>query len=196
MKYCKNVDMHHPKWLVILKQHCLLQTTTNSPRQYIIGERERANLVVRTARIFYIYLRPYVVRLCMLQDCALLFIRKDFKIFTCLPVIMSCIYECAYMCLYGVCVTLSQSWIIPEKMPFVVVKERRKERARETPEQREARLYQHRLRDRERGYYTRCLAVISMRNLASERTLVYSLAFAALFDTWQRLYTSFKSLWF
>ena len=31
--------------------------------------------------------------------------------------------------------------------------------------------------------FTRCLAVISMRNLASERTLVYSLAFAALFDT-------------
>ena len=59
----------------------------------------------------------------------------------------------------------------------------REHRARETPEQREARLYQRRLRDRERGYYTRCLAVISMRNLASERTLVYSLAFAALFDT-------------
>ena len=46
----------------------------------IIGERERANLVVRTARIFYIYLRPYVVQLRMLQDYALLFIRKDFKI--------------------------------------------------------------------------------------------------------------------
>ena len=30
--------------------------------------------------------------------------------------------------------------------------------------------------------FTRCLAVISTRNLASERTLVYSLGFAALFN--------------
>ena len=30
---------------------------------------------------------------------------------------------------------------------------------------------------------TLCLAVVSSRNLASERTLVYSLVFAALFDT-------------
>ena len=62
-------------------------------------------------------------------------------------------------------------------------KREREHRARETPEQREPRLYQRRLRDRERAYFTRCLAVISMRNLASERTLVYSLPFAALFDT-------------
>ena len=33
-------------------------------------------------------------------------------------------YECVNICLCGVCVTLSQSWIIPEKMPFVVVEER------------------------------------------------------------------------
>ena len=42
--------------------------------------------------------------------------------------------------------------------------------------------------------FTRCLAVISMWNLASERTLVYSLAFAALFDTWPRLYISLSNL--
>ena len=65
----------------------------------------------------------------------------------------------------------------------------RRERAlcpcRETPERGEARLYQRRLRDREHAFFviTRCLAVISMGNLASERTLVYWLAFAALFDT-------------
>ena len=56
----------------------------------------------------------------------------------------------------------------------------REHRARETPEQREARLYQRRLRDRELFC---CLAVVSIRNRASERTLVYLLAFAALFDT-------------
>ena len=59
----------------------------------------------------------------------------------------------------------------------------REHRARETPQQREARLYQRRLRDREFQIFTRCLAVVSIRNLASERTLVYSLAFAVLFDT-------------
>ena len=59
----------------------------------------------------------------------------------------------------------------------------REHRARETPEQREARLYQRRLCDKDFKFFTRCLAVISIRNLASERTLVYSLAFAALFDT-------------
>ena len=51
----------------------------NAGRVYIIGERERANLAVQTARIFY-YLSTYVVQLRVLQDYALLFIRKDFKI--------------------------------------------------------------------------------------------------------------------
>ena len=56
-----------------------LMWTGRAPRccmYVVIGERERANLVVRTARI----LRPYVVQLRMLQDYALLFIRKDLKI--------------------------------------------------------------------------------------------------------------------
>ena len=35
MKFCKNVDIRHPKRLVILIS---LQATTNSPRQYIIME--------------------------------------------------------------------------------------------------------------------------------------------------------------
>ena len=35
----------------------------------------------------------------------------------------------------------------------------REHRARETPEQREARLYQRRLRDRERAYFTCCLFI-------------------------------------
>ena len=42
--------------------------------------------------------------------------------------------------------------------------------------------------------FTRCLAVISMRNLASERTLVYSLVFVALLN--EAVYTSFQSSWF
>ena len=54
----------------------------------------------------------YVVQLRMLQDYALFFIRKDF---TCC--LMSCVYMCVYAC---VCVCNSQSWISPEKMPFVV----------------------------------------------------------------------------
>ena len=66
----------------------------------------------------YIYLRPYVVQLRMLQDYALLFIRKGFNMLTC-PLVMS---------LYTrVCSSvLSHSWISPEKMPFVV-EERGKE---------------------------------------------------------------------
>ena len=56
-----------------------------------------------------------------------------------------------YMCVSTrVCRSvLSQSWISQEKMPFVVEGER-DHRARETPEKREARLSQRRLRDRER----------------------------------------------
>ena len=54
-----------------------------------------------------------------------------------------------------------------ERMPFVV-----EERGKEN-------IVSVRLLSR----FTRCLAVISMRNLASERTLVYSLAFPALFNT-------------
>ena len=55
--------------------------TSSSTLSVFIGERERANLVVRTARI-----RPYVVQLRMLQHYALLFIRKGFKHFHMLSV--------------------------------------------------------------------------------------------------------------
>ena len=55
---------------------------------------------------------------------------------------------------YSVCGSvLLQSWISPEKMPSVVEERGKERRARETPEQREARLYQRRLRDRERAYF-------------------------------------------
>ena len=91
------------------------------------------------------------------------------------------------------------SWISPDKMPFVV-EERWKENIAPV-----------RLLSREQlvcisvacvvgnlEIFTRCLAVISMRNLASERTLVYIFpgircALRYLTDT---VYTSFQSSWF
>ena len=105
--------------------------------------------------------------------------------FTCLPVIMSHvrIRVCIHVPIRSVCNSLAIMDHSREDALCRRRRERGKESARETPEQREARLYQRRLRDRERGYCIRCLAVISMQNLASERTRVYSLAFAALFDT-------------
>ena len=120
-------------------------------------------------RGIFLIIRPYVVQLRMLLDYALLFIRKDFYIFTCcLP--DSGIATC-------VCSSVvSQSWISPGKMSFVV-----EERGKEN-------VVPVRLLSRERFVrigvacvignvlifiFTRCLAVISMRNLASERTLVY-----------------------
>ena len=155
--------------------YVVYSTVREGPRDRL-GEWERANLVVRTALNFYIifpffwhlflsngeyiYLRLYVIQLRMLHDYALLFIRKDFKIFTRRrqPVIMSCvnrIYVRIRLC------------VAPYSRNHAL-----SPRACETPEQR-VRLYQCRLRDRARAYFTRCLAVISMRNLASERTLVW-----------------------
>ena len=139
-------------------------------RAIIIGERERANLMVQTARISTTVRRPTAHAPGLRAY------------FHCMPVIMSCVYT-------RVCSSvLSQSWTSPEKMPFVI-----EERGKEN-------VVPVRLLSRERlvcisvacvignaQIFTRCLAVISMRYLASERTPVYSLAFAALFDTWPRL---------
>ena len=77
--------------------------------------------------------------------------------------------------------------IIIEKMPFVV-EERGKENIVPVRLLSRERLVCISVACRERAYFNFYtlpiyVAVISMRNLASERTLVYSLAFAALFDT-------------
>ena len=94
---------------------------------------------------------------------------KVFQNFTCcLPVIMLCVYMCVYASVRIL------SWISPDKMPFVVEERWKKN------------IVPVRLLSRVRlvcisvacvignlESFTRCLAVISMRNLASERTLVY-----------------------
>jgi hypothetical protein len=49
------------------EQICELRYGRNQPLSYIIGERERANLVVQTPQYFY-YPQPYVVQLRMHQD--------------------------------------------------------------------------------------------------------------------------------
>ena len=49
------------------EQICELRYGRNQPLSYIIGERERANLVVQTPQYFY-YPRLYVVQLRMHQD--------------------------------------------------------------------------------------------------------------------------------
>ena len=51
------------------EQICELRYGRNQPLSYIIGERERANLVVQTPQYFY-YPRLYVVQLRMHQDYA------------------------------------------------------------------------------------------------------------------------------
>ena len=60
------------------------------------------------------------------------------------------------MCVYAcVCVQLRTVAIMDQSREDALRRRRERERehrARETPEQREARLYQHRLRDRERAY--------------------------------------------
>ena len=115
----------------------------------VIGERERANPVVRIGAEFssYIYLRPYVVQLRMLQDYTLLFIRKDFKISQCLS-------QCHHVRI-RVCVLALYSRNMDQSREDTLRRRRENERehcARETPQQREAHLYQRRLRDRERAY--------------------------------------------
>ena len=128
----------------------------------IIGERERANLVVRTARIIYYIYDRRITRF--------FYTRVSYS--------------------------RNHERISPEKMPFVV------------EERGEKNVVPVRLLSRERLVcsisvacvvgnaliFTRCLAVISTANLASERTLVYSLGFAALLN--EAVYTSFQSSWF
>ena len=132
-----------------------------TPTMVVIGERERANLVVRTARIFYIiiYLSTTVRRpTAHAPGLHASIYLKGFLNFHMLP---AC---------YSVCSSVPlQSWISPEKMMPFVVKERGKENV--VPE-----------------------AVISMGNLASERTPVYSLGLAALLT--EAVYTYFQSSWF
>ena len=152
-----------------------------------IGERERANLVVRTARIFY----DRTSSNCACSRITRFFLSEKISTFS-HDVVR--IYTCT--CVYArVTYSRNHGRISPEKMPFVV-----EERGKEN-------VVPVRLLSRERLVcisvpcvmwnaliFTRCLAVISMRNLASERTLVYSLGFAALLN--EAVYTSFQSSWF
>ena len=115
----------------------------NGPIFLFIGERERDNLVVRMARFLY----TTVSTSC---KCACVKITRFF------------LSENMYTCVYA-CVVLSQSWrISPEKVPFFV-EERGKENIVRLSRKR---LICIRVACVNALIFTRCLAVISLRNLA------------------------------
>ena len=106
-------------------QMTIVEWNTQLNHHRPVGSLPLANSIASSIYIIYIYLRPYVVQLRMLKNYALLFIRKNFNIFTCCPVIMSC-RQCRIVYARVCSSVLSHSWISPEKMPFVI-EERGKE---------------------------------------------------------------------
>ena len=76
-------------------------------------------------------------------------------------------------------------------------RERGKESARETPEQREARLYQRRLRDGERTYFhTLPSCHIDAKSSQRKNSRLFAGIRCAIRYLTEAVYTSFQSLWF
>ena len=132
--------------------------------------------MVRTARSFpyiyiYIFIYDHTSSNCACSRITRFFLSERISNFNMLPACLP-VCTCAYI---RECVApYSRNHGQSRDDALRCRREREREyRACETPEHREARLYQHRLHDGERIY--------SLRNLASERMLVYSLP--ARFDT-------------
>ena len=72
----------------------------------------------------------------------------------------------------------------------------REHRARETPEQREARLYQRRLRDRERAYFYTHPVIIDAKSSQRKNARLFAGIRCTLRYLTEAVCTSFQSSWF